>query len=386
MTSMHESESDHGDHVDFFISYTKSDEAWARWIAWLLERKHYRCIIQAEDFGPGTDFMANMRHASSKAKHVIAVLSPDYFKSRFAQMELNQALASDPMGFDRRLLPVRVKPVKPPDFMKTRIYIDLVDLPREEARKLLISKVEAFTLRSGAKQTRFEERPRFPGLIQDDDSEPQLIDTQEPISGPTRFLFIGTDPAGQLDLKTQSKGLSEVLDPLIKQKHVRFTAIFDVTAEDLLDALQDYQPNGLHLSGKQDGGEIFMRHKGGGVATVSDRALAGLLTSLDRPPRAVFLDTCYSYECARTLAQSVPAAVGVKSYTYDEEAIPFYEKVYRTIASGKSIKEAVAQGRWLLSSQRIRNDRIPELITRPGVNASKLRLVPRVRRLLRRAD
>ncbi len=36
--------------VDFFISYTGSDEAWATWVAHQLETAGYRVLIQAWDF------------------------------------------------------------------------------------------------------------------------------------------------------------------------------------------------------------------------------------------------------------------------------------------------------------------------------------------------
>jgi TIR domain len=32
---------------DFFVSYTQVDQAWAEWIAWLLEEDGYRVLVQA---------------------------------------------------------------------------------------------------------------------------------------------------------------------------------------------------------------------------------------------------------------------------------------------------------------------------------------------------
>lgn len=39
--------------IDFFISYNKTDKAWAEWIAWELEEADYTTIFQAWDFRPG---------------------------------------------------------------------------------------------------------------------------------------------------------------------------------------------------------------------------------------------------------------------------------------------------------------------------------------------
>jgi hypothetical protein len=53
---------------DFFISYTKADQAWAEWIAWKLEEAGYSTVIQAWDFRPGSNFVLEMQRAASTAK------------------------------------------------------------------------------------------------------------------------------------------------------------------------------------------------------------------------------------------------------------------------------------------------------------------------------
>src|ERR1700726_1682479 len=59
---------------DFFISYTKTDKAWAEWIAWTLEAAGYSTVIQAWDFRPGSNFVLEMQRAANEAKRTIAVL------------------------------------------------------------------------------------------------------------------------------------------------------------------------------------------------------------------------------------------------------------------------------------------------------------------------
>ncbi|MEA3325073.1 MAG: toll/interleukin-1 receptor domain-containing protein [Euryarchaeota archaeon] len=64
--------------VDFFISYTNADRAWAEWIAWELEENRYTTVLQAWDFRPGSNFVLEMQKAAENASRTIAVLSPDY--------------------------------------------------------------------------------------------------------------------------------------------------------------------------------------------------------------------------------------------------------------------------------------------------------------------
>jgi hypothetical protein len=82
--------------VDFFISYTGADSAWAEWIAFALEEQGYTVTVQAWDFRPGSNFAVEMQKAASQAERTIAVLSPDYLKSGFAESEWSAAFARDP--------------------------------------------------------------------------------------------------------------------------------------------------------------------------------------------------------------------------------------------------------------------------------------------------
>ena len=54
--------------VDFFVSYTGADRAWAEWIAWQLEAAGYTTLLQAWDFRPGGDFLHQMQQATSSAQ------------------------------------------------------------------------------------------------------------------------------------------------------------------------------------------------------------------------------------------------------------------------------------------------------------------------------
>src|SRR5437764_10082994 len=83
---------------DFFVSYTGADAAWAEWIAFELEKAGYRTVIQLWDFAPGSNFVIEMRKAAAGAARTIAVLSPRYLKSEFAQTEWAAAFAGDPGG------------------------------------------------------------------------------------------------------------------------------------------------------------------------------------------------------------------------------------------------------------------------------------------------
>ena len=55
---------------DFFISYNKADRGWAEWIAWQLEAAGYTVIIQAWDFRPGMNCMAEMHQRLNNCRKI----------------------------------------------------------------------------------------------------------------------------------------------------------------------------------------------------------------------------------------------------------------------------------------------------------------------------
>jgi tetratricopeptide (TPR) repeat protein len=138
-----------------FISYNKADKDWAEWIAWTLEEAGYSVVIQAWDFRPGGNFALEMQKASAETEKTVLVLSENYLKAEFTQPEWAAAFASDPQGWKRKLIPVRVTVCEPGGLLGQIIYVDLVGLSEKEARNALLG---AFAERAKPAQA-----PAFPG-------------------------------------------------------------------------------------------------------------------------------------------------------------------------------------------------------------------------------
>src|SRR5713226_5593087 len=127
---------------DFFISYTGKDRAWAEWIAMQLEEAGYHTIIQAWDFRPGSNFVAEMDDAAKRAGRTLLVLSAAYLASDYAFAEWAAAFRHDPRGKEGKVLPVRIQHCEVEGLLGPIVYIDLVDLDEQRAREQLLAGVQ----------------------------------------------------------------------------------------------------------------------------------------------------------------------------------------------------------------------------------------------------
>ncbi|WP_261574529.1 TIR domain-containing protein [Frankia gtarii] len=153
---------------NFFLSYAAEDRQWAEWLAWQLESAHYRVLIRAWDFVPGSNWSLHIQQGVVGAERTIVVLSSAYLRSLDDTPEWQAAFAADPSGAGRRLLPVRVEDCELPGLLKQLTPIDLFDQPVDAARATLITLVRQ-AIDGRAKPT---VEPAFPAPASTRQTEP----------------------------------------------------------------------------------------------------------------------------------------------------------------------------------------------------------------------
>lgn len=137
--------------IDFFISYNKADCLWATGIGNWLDQALYTTVLQSQNFVAGSNFVSEMNAALTQAKCVIAIISPDYFSAPFPESEWTAAFARDPTGSKRALILVRIRECEIPPLLVPRVYIDLVGMDQNAARKHFLAEIKA-TLANARKQ------------------------------------------------------------------------------------------------------------------------------------------------------------------------------------------------------------------------------------------
>jgi hypothetical protein len=208
-------------------------------------------------------------------------------------------------------------------------------------------------------------------------------------------LFVGAEKYTQLDLHGQ---LAQTRIAIARAKFggsIEMRGLFNPTPERMLMELNQCSPDVLHLSGKQEQGQLKMHDVRGRLTPVSADRLAALLGEYHQMLRLVILDTCRSLPQARRIAQTVDCAIGVAGDITDPVAIAFFAMFYNALASGASVLRAhkLAFGLELAKIEGDRNHRrevedivkakfspgkhLPELVGRKGINLGKMFLVAR---------
>lgn len=190
--------------IDFFVSYNHRDELWAEWVAWQLEDLGYSTLIQAWDFTVG-NWVQKMDSAMRKAKHTIAVLSPNYLEAEFVKPEWQNAFRKDPTGELGLLILIRVANCELEGILGLTIYTDLVGLREDAARQKLADAVHP---KPGgrARRGRPNHPPRFPG----ERPEAPLLSALTASSGGAFYTKIKA--TGVLDLRSVTNPYEDLVD------------------------------------------------------------------------------------------------------------------------------------------------------------------------------
>ncbi|WP_051467407.1 TIR domain-containing protein [Pseudofrankia saprophytica] len=132
--------------ADFLFSYVDSDRPWAEWLAWELVEAGYLPAVRAWDLVPGRLVLDWENQRVSTARRTLVVLSPDALDSRELVAQWEAAFSADPLGEDRRLVPVVVRRCSPAGLLGGRVPIDLAGLDEHEAREKLLAGIKAVVL------------------------------------------------------------------------------------------------------------------------------------------------------------------------------------------------------------------------------------------------
>ncbi len=192
------------------------------------------------------------------------------------------------------------------------------------------------------------------------------------------LMFLVATPYGDLrtDLETRLV-VEELRGSTLRDQvecHIRMAADLDV----VLKGLNDTRPQIVHFSGHAN--EIGIALDNGSMDAPDDYILPydelkALFEATDSPPKLVVLNACETEVGAETLAEIVPAVIGMNDSITDAAAAVFSAQLYSAIASGQSLQSAFRQGLAKLKHASINDYSIPQLVCAAGIDPKKLVLI-----------
>ncbi|HEX8200106.1 MAG TPA: CHAT domain-containing protein [Isosphaeraceae bacterium] len=216
-----------------------------------------------------------------------------------------------------------------------------------------------------------------------------------------KIVLFAANPFGDLRLDQEIQGIQDKLDAA----HVRRLKLVPVLATrpgELIDRLRKHQPIIVQFSGHgmrgagtgpgdrgagaaptrdlgpsdSEAGQIILVGEGGRPKPVSQSALVDLFRVRRDNIRIVVLNACYTRDQAEAISRVVDCVIGTSRAITDDAARIFAARFYRSLADRQSVRVAFEES---LAELRLegheREADIPQLLTREGVDASKLFLV-----------
>lgn len=196
-----------------------------------------------------------------------------------------------------------------------------------------------------------------------------------------KILFFAADPlsagGGQrLLLDREAKQIKREVVAALHRDSVDFETCWATGLEDLRQGLLGERPQIVHFSGHGGSkGLVLESADGRGSHRVGEQALEEFFDAFRDQIRVVVLNACHSGPQAAAIARVVGCAIGTPAGIQDAAAISFSAAFYSSIAFGHSVQTAFDQACATLRMEGFADHEDPELIVRPGLDASKLVLV-----------
>lgn len=200
---------------------------------------------------------------------------------------------------------------------------------------------------------------------------------------PTKILFLAANPAsrGYLDreylaLDEEYRKIRDRLGEAPDRDKIELTPVLAARPDDWLKEPNAQQFRVIHFSGHGTRGGALQHVGGDGFAQpVPVEAIKEALHIFKGNICLLILNACYSRQEAEKITEEIDCVIAMNDAIYDKVAIIFISAFYRALFSGKSVQNAFEQGKAAPGLEGLKGAQVPELLVRPGVDASKVMLI-----------
>lgn len=131
-----------GFEYDVFISYSHSNKKWVQgWLLPHLRRAGVKVCIDQDCFEPGAPIITEIERATLVSRKTLLVLTPNYLKSEWTELETILTASQDPAARRRKLLPVMIEKCELTLRLKALSYMDFTNqqITKEQMDRLIAS-------------------------------------------------------------------------------------------------------------------------------------------------------------------------------------------------------------------------------------------------------
>jgi diguanylate cyclase (GGDEF)-like protein len=191
-----------------------------------------------------------------------------------------------------------------------------------------------------------------------------------------KILFVAANPASTptLSVDEELRAIEHAIAASHYRQNVLLKAAHAARPFDLIRELNREKPDILHISahGHKNHG-IILVGEDGQPRSVRPQALAELFASLDRPPKIVVLNACFSFAQADEMIKSVDVVVSIPGVILDVNAIAFSSVFYMALCEGVSISKSFRQAviGVKLNSPNYWQEGEPLIINRAGTSTNE---------------
>lgn len=188
-------------------------------------------------------------------------------------------------------------------------------------------------------------------------------------------LYLGTSPQneGRLRVDAEARDIHEAIRKSDNPQCIEFNDRWAVRQTDLLQALNETNPDIVHFSGhgSEDGCIILEDQFGNSVALDKER-LSMVIGATAKHVRLIVFNACYSDEEAVKMLQHVDAVIGMTDSISDSAAMAFAAQLYSSIGFGLDLATAFNQAVAAVIIISPAEAGIPNLRTRDGLHAKDI--------------
>ena len=182
-----------------------------------------------------------------------------------------------------------------------------------------------------------------------------------------KVLFLAADPidASRLKLGKEFQSIKNNLERIAPLRDIfKLSQEFAITTDSFIQIMLEAKPNIIHFSGHGDKNGLFFEDSSGSAKLVESKALESMFEYFQDTVQCVVLNSCYSENQAKSIANYIPYVIGMKSAIGDNAAIAFSLGFYKALGAGEDYFHSYKMGIISIKLEGVSGEDLPIFITK----------------------